>query len=157
MNINYEPHREGMTVLPAEVSEMTGHTLHGTEQVKQTKGMGFDHSEDDDWEYNNALEHQVQQEDPDSPEYVSEEIRIADTFESVMANEEVCTQPEMGEAVLAADIGDTPAATVVQHLAYRYTQGESPESLFQEAVSTGVNPDALMQAYWTLVEAFDHG
>jgi len=146
-----------MTILPDAIDEATGQRIDGSAQVKQTKGMGFDDIEEIDSESQEALTHQVQQEDPSDPNYVPEAVRISDTFDSVMQNDTVCADPELGQAVLSVDLGDSPAATVVQHLAYRYTQGESPESLFQEAVATGVDSEALMQAYWTLVEAFDHG
>ena len=146
MTINHQVMREGMTVLPAQKSEMTGHTMIGSEQVKQTKGMGFDDTEDIDPEGLQEMTHEIQQEDPSDPNYVPEAVRISDTFDSVMENDTVCTDPELGQAVLSVDLGESPAATVVQHLAYRYTQGESPEALFQEAVATGVDSEALMQA-----------
>ena len=147
-----------MTVLPNEKSELTGDTLPGTAQVKETRGLGFndtDETDDESWERDEALRDQIEQEDPEDPNYAPFEVRLADTFEDINTSE-YQVDPGMANSIAQVDLGNSPEAITVQHLAASVYNGNiSPEEAFQAAVESGYDADILMENYYALKSHFE--
>ena len=61
---------------------------------------------------------------------------------------------QMANAVLSADIGDSNAATIVQHLTHQYYAGQiSAQEAFYKAGNSGINQNELYDAFRQLTSA----
>ena len=154
MTFSYDPGRQGVTVLPDDIDDATGERIPGSAQVKDSSMAGLVEDQiltDEQLQQSLDEQHEVSINDPDSPDYIPEEVQISDTFQDVISNDDICQDPEVGERLLAADIGDSPSATVVKHLSYKWSQGEmTPEEAFNAAVDSGIEPKQLIASYWAL-------
>ena len=157
MNIHYEGHRQGMTVLPPEVDQATGEVIEGTEQIVDTRHVAFakndipneadPHLED--------LAEQLSEEDPDDPNYLPLEVRLADTSEEIHTTP-FAADPDMAAQILHHDNGNSLPELLIQNLAYKAYNGElTPAEAFEEAVNSGHNPDLLLAAYYQLKSKFE--
>ena len=85
MTIHFEGYRHGMTVNPPLRDEATGEIIEGSEQVVDTRFANWNHEPN---EYDPELEKEAINEDEDHPDYVSEEVRMADTQQEILTAEE---------------------------------------------------------------------
>ena len=153
MTINYEPTRQGLTVNPPLRDEATGEYIEGTEQVVDTRFVAFTKDEEPA-EVDPDLMDEINSDDPEHPDYVSEEVRLAETFDEINTTEYEYSE-DIANQIAATDIGTSPEATVVKYLASQvYLDKMSPEEAFQTAVESGLNPDKLMQQYYQLKQHF---
>ena len=153
MTIHFQPDRVGLTVNPPMRDEATNEVIEGTEQVVDTRIANWNHepAEDDP-----DLAEELKSDDPDHPEYVSEEERMADTQQDILTAEERTYNSSLAETVSSLDLGDSPAAITVQHLTTQYYLGNiSRDEAFTAAIESGIEPDKLMFAYWQLKSNFE--
>ena len=72
----------------------------------------------------------------------------AEEATDLIFNEAAEPSEEIAEAILQVDLGDSDAASIVQYLAYKYFAGEaSLDEAYNEALSSGVEPDELAAAF----------
>ena len=134
---------------------MTGQRLFGTEEVQETRGFGFKpeytYREDDPIEEIQLDNDALSPEDQTQPF----EVRLADTFEEVNTTA-YDIDPEFANSIASADIGASPEAITVKHLAASVYNGNiSPEEAFQAAVESGMDMDKLMFQYYQLKQHFN--
>lgn len=155
MTIHYQPNRQGMTVLPDDIDDATGERIENTSQVVDTRFTAFAKDEEPN-EYDPDLAEELKSDDPDHPEYVSEEERMADTQQDILTAEERTYNETLATSVSSLDLGDSPAAITVQHLTTQYYLGNiSRDEAFTAAIESGIEPDKLMFAYWQLKNHFE--
>ena len=153
MTIHFEGHRHGMTVNPPLRDEATGEIIEGSEQVVDTRFANWNHESN---EYDPELEKEAINEDEDHPDYVSEEVRMADTQQDILTAEEQSFDESLAASISSVDLGTTPADITVQHLVTQYYLGNiSRDEAFEEAISSGISPESLMQSYWNLKKHFE--
>jgi hypothetical protein len=72
-------------------------------------------------------------------------------FEDYLAEAATDPNPEVAQAILNADIGDSDAAKVVQYLAYAYYNGEKTlDEAYGEALNYGIPDKLLYEAFTNL-------
>lgn len=153
MTIHFEGHRYGMTVNPPLRDEATGEIIEGSEQVVDSRFANWNH---EDNEYDPELEKEAINEDEDHPDYVSEEVRMADTQQDILTAEEQSFDESLAASISSVDLGTTPADITVQHLVTQYYLGNiSRDEAFEVAISSGISPESLMQSYWNLKKHFE--
>ena len=153
MTIHFEGHRYGMTVNPPLRDEATGEIIEGSEQVVDTRFANWNHEPN---EYDPELEKEAINEDEDHPDYVSEEVRMADTQQDILTAEEQSFDESLAASISSVDLGTTPADITVQHLVTQYYLGNiSRDEAFEVAISSGISPESLMQSYWNLKKHFE--
>ena len=81
-------------------------------------------------------------------------ILLADTFEEINTTEYTAS-PEMVSSIASVDLGDSPEAITVQYLAAQVYEGNmTPEEAFNDAATSGLNPDKLIFQYNQLKKHF---
>lgn len=151
-NIHYQPHRQGMTVLPDDIDEATGERIDGSSQVVDTRIANWNH---EPTENDPELIDEVIQDDIDHPEHIISEVELAEI--STEINDSTVSYDEtMADSIASLDFGNTPADITVQFLAHKVYQGElSPQEAFTEAIESGINPEALASSYQRLKSHFE--
>ena len=153
MTIHFEGHRYGMTVNPPLRDEATGEIIEGSEQVVDSRFANWNH---EDNEFDPELEKEAINEDEDHPDYVSEEVRMADTQQDILTAEEQSFDESLAASISSVDLGTTPADITVQYLVTQYYLGNiSRDEAFEVAISSGISPESLMQSYWNLKKHFE--
>lgn len=145
--------RQGMTVLPDDIDDVTGERIENTSQVVDTRIANWTDTpvEDDP----DLIEEAIQ-DDSDHPDYVSEEERLAATEEAIFSAEELAFSSELASAIPSVDLGNNPSDIVVKHLATQYYLGNiSRDDAFNQAIETGINPDDLADSFWRLQSHFE--
>ena len=149
--IHFEPHREGMTVLPETVDQATGEKIEGTAQIVDTRFANLVEEETETESYVEVDDDALDPEDRDP----SMEVRLADTFEEINTSE-FQVDPGMANSIAQVDLGSSPEAITVQHLAASVYNGNiTPEEAFHAGVESGINPDKLMFQYYKLKSYFE--
>lgn len=142
-----------MTVHPEQIDQITGQKIEGSADVVDTKTMNWaaNEGQNDFSELEVAEQTETEVENTfEIPQFESQEHALAETFDEVY-NAEVDYSEEMAGEIANADIGDSAAATTVKYLASQvYLQNITTEQAFQNAVESGIDPDALMFAYYNL-------
>ena len=138
--------RKAYTVLPPEVDEATGQPI-GEAEV-------YDHQNKHPFFRDDAEESvELNEEDPAlSPEEQMPpmELRLADTFEEINTTSYDISD-EHANTIASVDLGDSPEAITVQHLASQVYKGAlTPEEAFNQAVESGYDTDALLMNYYVL-------
>ena len=143
--------RQGMTVLPEAIDEATGQPIEGSSQVVDSRIAN--------WVGDVPMEEQPIEVDedafaPENREPTFDE-RLSDTFDEINTSD-YSISPDVVDNIVSADIGNTPEAVTVQHLAAEVYNGNlQPEEAFNEAIQTGIDMDKLMFAYYQLKEAIN--
>lgn len=154
--INYEPHRNGQTVLPDVVDEVTGQTVEGTSQVVDTRVANFAHENYEEVEDSIYEQEQAIQEDPDHPDYVDDAVELANISEEIH-EAEVSYNEEMAQAVVQAPMSDSPSDVTVQYLSHKVFNGDlTPQEAFEEAMNSGINPEQLAASYNKIKSFFNN-
>ena len=109
MTIHFEGHRYGMTVNPPLRDEATGEIIEGSEQVVDSRFANWNH---EDNEYDPELEKEAINEDEDHPDYVSEEVRMADTQQDILTAEEQLFDESLAASISSVDLGTTSETSV---------------------------------------------
>lgn len=150
--MNFEPHRQGMTVLPPDIDDATGEIIEGTSKVVDTRIANWEHDEIED---DSELINEAIQGDTDHPEHIDSESELAEI--SVEVNESTVAYDEtMADTIASVDMGDSPADVTVQFLAHKVYAGElSPQDAFSEAINSGINPEYLAASYRKLKSYFE--
>ena len=80
----------------------------------------------------------------------------ADTQQDILTAEEQSFDESLAASISSVDLGTTPADITVQHLVTQYYLGNiSRDEAFEEAISSGISPESLMQSYWNLKKHFE--
>ena len=150
MNIEYTPGRKAVTILPPQIDEATGEPIEGTEQVVDTRIANWDVDPDE-----------VTFEDVDdeslAPEDRAEsiEVAMADVSDEIHS-ETVELNPNLAAQIAGIDMGDSPASITVQYLANQVYEGNITSSeAFNDALQSGISPEALVKAYRQLKSHFN--
>lgn len=149
--VTYQPHRQGMTVLPDDIDEATGNRIDGSSQVVDTRIANWNHepAEDDP-----ELIDEVIQDDIDHPDHIVSEVELA-TISTEINDSTVSYDETLATEIASLDFGNSPADITVQYLSHKVYAGElSPQEAFTEAVESGINPEALASSYQRLKAHF---
>lgn len=93
-------------------------------------------------------------EDLDDPNYVPEEVDLANITEEIHA-ETVIPDPELADSIACYELGNTPADITVQYLSTRCFSGDmTAEEAFTEALASGISHRQLMSSFKKLKNAF---
>ena len=153
MNINYEPDRAGLTVLPDMIDEATGQRIEGSSKVVDTRVTNWEGQSPETYEDLgiDEVEQDALAPDDQDPEFST---RLADTFEEINTTS-YDVNPDMANTIAQADIGDSPEAITIKYLASKVYGGDmTPEESFQKAVESGLDMDKLMFHYYQLKQQF---
>ena len=155
--INYEPHRSGMTVLPDAVEEATGERIEGSSQVVDTRVANWAGQSDETYEETQDSIYEQEEaiaEDPDHPDSIQDAVVLADISDEIHQST-VSYNEELATAIATAPMSGSPADVTVQYLSNQvYLNNLSPEEAFNEAMSSGINPEQLAYSYQKLKALF---
>ena len=143
-NIIFSPDRPAVTVLPDAIDEATGERIEGTSVVSENHLVAFA-KEDQITEQDDSPLEWVEEEPTDEPEEFPEAtpLDLADISEQVMESDNTY-QPEVVEAIVATDLGNSPEAITVQFLATKFFEGEmTGEEAIRDAIESGLDTDKL--------------
>ena len=139
--------RKAMTVLPPEVDEATGQPIGEAEVYDNEHKHPFFRNEQELHETDPDVDESALHPSDRQPPL---EIRLADTFEEINTTSYDISD-EFANTIASVDIGNSPEAITVQYLATQVYKGSmTAEEAFQQAVSSGYDPDALMMNYYAL-------
>ena len=156
MTFSYE-NRPGLTVNPPEIDEATGQPIGEAQVYDFEHKHPFFREEHQQYASSQETEEVEIDEDAFAPEDVepSFDERLSDTFEEINTSE-YSISPELANDIATADIGTSPEAITVKHLAASVYNGNlSPEEAFQAAVESGMDMDKLMFQYYQLKQHFN--
>ena len=154
MPIHYQNDRAGMTVYPELKDEATNQPIEGTSEVIDTRfanmakqDLNFEGQDQTSYEDVSLTEEELIEADAD---YVPSDISPVDLAEITSEIYESSKSPsqELASEILRAPMSDSAADTTVTYLAHKFYQGEvTTDEAYQEALNSGIPPEALAQSY----------
>ena len=163
MSIHFQNDRPGMTYIPDAVDEATGERVEGTGMlaeshlanlVKQDQ-LNFEGQDPTSYEDVSPLTEQ-EQIDAD-PDYTPEDItpvQLADISDEIH-NTSVSPDENLAASIASLDMGDKAADIAVQYFAHKVYDGQlTPSEAFEEAVNSGLPPEALAASFNKLKSYF---
>ena len=154
-NIHFQHDRQGMTYIPDAIDEATNERIEGTGMVAPShmanmmkdEQLNFEGQDPTSYEDVNLTEEELIEADAD---YVPSDISPVDLAEITSEIYESSKSPsqELASEILRAPMSDSAADTTVTYLAHKFYQGEvTTDEAYQEALNSGIPPEALAQSY----------
>ena len=163
MTIHFSNDRPGYTYLPDAVDEATGERVEGTGMLAESHianlvkddQLNFEGQDPTSYEEVSPLTEQEQIDaDPDyQPEDISpvELASISDEIHSAS----VSPDEALASSIASLDMGNKAADIAVQYFAHKVYDGQmTPTEAFEEAVNSGLPPEALAASFRKLQSHF---
>ena len=143
-----------MTVYPELRDEATDQPIEGTSEVVDTRfanmakqDLNFEGQDPTSYEDVNLTEEELIEADADyTPSDISP-VDLAD-ISTEIHEASVSADPTLADSILSAPMGNSASDTTVTYLAHKVYQGDITASeAFEEAVNSGLAPEALAQSF----------
>ena len=162
MTIHYQPDRQGMTVYPDQIDEATGQPIEGSSEVVDTRvanlakeDLNYDGQSPDAYE---EIDHLSEEELIDAnPDYIPEtisEVELASISDEIHQSS-ISPDAQLADSIASVDLGDSAADVTVQFLSHKVYNGDiTAEEAFNEAINSGIPPEALASSFKRLQSYF---